>query len=158
MFLELILDHGVITLVVVSIWRLILSLMSLLFMDIIMCGKLISLLLFAHRALNKLLHLDNASISLAAMLGEVCGTCWLHYLWVCVILLLLIKHFLVFDDVHFVYLVLIHISLNCCTVANSSGPSKAGHSSWSFLMILLMIVDYFIGVISVSSWRLEYLW
>jgi len=79
----------------------------------------ISLFLFTHRTLNKLLHLDDTSVSLATMLGEVCGTSWLTLLG----LVILPTNFLVFYDAHFVYLVLIHVSLHSCTVTDSSSPS-----------------------------------
>lgn len=134
--------------------------------NIFISNILISLFLFTHWALNQLLHLNNASVSLATMRREICCTCGLHrFLWmVCVVLNLLLLHhvelFLIFNDAHFVYLVLVHVSLHCSTVTDSSGPCVSAHTSWSLLVILLilMIVNDLIRVISVSTWRLEYLW
>lgn len=83
--------------------------------------------LFTHWTLNKLLHLDDTSVSLATLLGEVSGTGWLHHDLLCLVILSwnLLVILLVIHDVHFVYLVLIHISLHSCTVTDSSGPSVA---------------------------------
>ena len=153
MFLKLILNHRIF-LTKMSIWRLVLSLVRNVFIVSLYC---ISLFLFTHWALNKLLHLDNTPISLATVCWEVSSTSWLHHDllgWVILALHHLIV--LVFDNIHFVYFVLIHVSLNGCTVTDSSGPSVA-HCTRSFLIILTIVND-FIRVISVSSWRLEYLW
>ena len=152
MFLELVLNHRIL-LSEMSIWRIILSWVQ---RNIIISGLYyIPLFLFAHRTLNQLLHLDDASVSLASLLREISGV-WLHHHFLGLIISLELSILLVFNDAHFVYFMLIHVSLHRCTVTNSSGPSVA-HWTWSFLMIH-MIVDYLIWVISISSWRLEYLW
>lgn len=117
MFLKLVLNHRII-LAEMSIWRLILSLVRNI---IIRALYYIPLFLFTHRTLNKLLHLNDTFVSLATVLREVSGTSWLTLLG----LVILSTKFLVFYDAHFVYLVLIHVTLHSCTVTDSSGPSVA---------------------------------
>ena len=150
MFLQLVLDHRIL-LSEMSIRWIILSWVWNIIINVLWY---IPLFLFTHWTLNELLHLDDASVSLASLLREISGI-WLHHHLLSLIFVIL-KIFLVFNDAHFIYLVLVHVSLNSCTVTDSSGPCVA-HWSWSFLMID-MIIDYLIWVISVSSWRLKDLW
>lgn len=99
-FLKLVLNHRVI-LALVPIRRLVLPLMRFICRCIV---RYISLFLFTHWALNKLLHLNDASVSIATMLRKVSCTSWLQHLLILIILstLICVELILILNNDHFV--------------------------------------------------------